>query len=216
MHRVMRVPIPNHHPDIIVTRPCRLLCTTACHVYVRIRTFIAGACSAPPPIYPHPCRPAAVHVRFNVLQYITRFWTVCTYRGRGAGVVGTGTGVGGVARYCDGVVEAVLVHDPVGLVAVGGAALVEDERLAHADAAGPGGGVDGLVPAGGLPEPGGGGAVGARARRVLLVLVAEQVPVVLRAGADPAPLCTRVFMAMADPSISSTSIHEYCATRLMI
>ena len=85
------------------------------------------------------------------------------------------------------------MHDPIGLVAVWGTALVVHERLAHADASGAGGGVDGLVPAGGLPEPGGGGAVGARPRRVFLVLVAEQVPVVLRACADPAALCMHAF-----------------------
>ncbi|BAT03551.1 Os08g0116100, partial [Oryza sativa Japonica Group] len=83
-----------------------------------------------------------------------------------------GGGVGG------GVVEAVLVHDPVGLLAVGGAALVEDERLAHANAVD--GVVDGLVAAGGLPEPGRRRPVRPRPRRVLLVLVAEEVPVVLR------------------------------------
>jgi hypothetical protein len=87
-----------------------------------------------------------------------------------------GGGIGGR------VVEAVLVHDPVGLLAVRGAALVEDKGLAHADALD--GVVDGLVAAGGLPEPRRRGAVRPRPRRVLLVLVAEEVPVVLRPGAD--------------------------------
>ena len=100
--------------------------------------------------------------------------------GPGGGVV---AGVGVERRL-----EAVLVHDPVGLLAVRGAALVEDERLAHADAAGAGR-IDGLVAARGLPEPGGGGAVRARPRRVLLVLVAEEVPVVLGARTDAALLC---------------------------
>ena len=89
-----------------------------------------------------------------------------------------------------GGLEAVLVHDPVGLLAVRGAALVEDERLAHADALD--GVVDGLVAAGGLPEAGRRGAVRARPRRVLLVLVAEEVPVVLRPGPDLTFLCTRI------------------------
>ena len=99
---------------------------------------------------------------------------------------------GGVVAGDDGcrVVEAVLVHDPVGLLAVRGAALVEDERLAHADALD--GVVDGLVAAGGLPEAGRRGAVRARPRRVLLVLVAEEVPVVLRPGPDLTFLCTRI------------------------
>jgi hypothetical protein len=74
------------------------------------------------------------------------------------------------------VVEAELVHDPVGFEAVGGAALVEDERLAHADERLQLG-VDGLVAPRGLPEAFRGGAVGAVARRVLLVLAAEEVVV---------------------------------------
>nr|ACN32055.1 unknown [Zea mays] len=113
---------------------------------------------------------------------------------RRRGVVGRMFGGGeqqvvrGAGAGVDGRLEAVLVHDPVGLLPVRGAALVEDERLAHADAAGARRGVDGLVAAGGLPEPGGGGAVGARPRRVLLVLVAEEVPVVLGARTDAALL----------------------------
>ena len=116
---------------------------------------------------------------------------LCTYCGgrrrRGVvGVAGGGGGVGGVVKL-----EAVLVHDPVGLLAVRGAALVEDERLAHADALD--GVVDGLVAAGGLPEADRRGAVRARPRRVLLVLVAEEVPVVLRPGPDLTFLCTRIY-----------------------
>jgi hypothetical protein len=89
------------------------------------------------------------------------------------------------------------VHDPVGLLAVGRAALVEDEGLAHADALD--GVVDGLVAAGGLPEARRRGAVRARPRRVLLVLVAEEVPVVLRPGPDLTFLCSK------NVSISSIS-----------
>jgi hypothetical protein len=69
------------------------------------------------------------------------------------------------------------VHDPVCPLAVGGAAPVEDERLPHPDEAVLG--ADGLVPASRLPEAGGGRPVGAGARRVLLVLVAEEVPLIL-------------------------------------
>lgn len=77
--------------------------------------------------------------------------------------------------------ESVLVHDPVRLPAVGCSAPVEDERLPHADddGPGPGGGrrrQHRLVPAGGLPEAGGRGAVGPRPAGVLAVLVAEEVP----------------------------------------
>jgi hypothetical protein len=86
-----------------------------------------------------------------------------------------------------GGLEAVLVHDPVGLLAVGRAAAVEDERLPHPDEAVLG--VDGLVPPRGLPEAGGGRPVGAGAGRVLLVLVAEEVPLVLLLHSDLALLC---------------------------
>jgi hypothetical protein len=51
--------------------------------------------------------------------------------------------------------EAVLMDDPVGLPAVGCAALVEDERLPHADHTPVRSRRQhGLVTAGGLPEPG--------------------------------------------------------------
>jgi hypothetical protein len=48
-------------------------------------------------------------------------------------------------------VEAELVHDPAGLDAVGGAALVEDERLPHADDGAGGRAAHLAVLAGGLP-----------------------------------------------------------------
>jgi hypothetical protein len=74
--------------------------------------------------------------------------------------------------------EAELVHDPSGLLPARRAAAVEDERLLHAheDAAAP---EDLLVLAGGLPVAGLRGAVGPRARRVLAILVAEEVPLLL-------------------------------------
>jgi len=79
-----------------------------------------------------------------------------------------------------GILHAELVHDPAGLDAVGGAAAVEDEGLAHADdgAAGGLGVVDDAVLAGGLPVAGLGGAIGAQPRRVLAVAEAEEVPLV--------------------------------------
>ena len=70
--------------------------------------------------------------------------------------------------------EAVLVHDPVGALAAGGAAAVEDERLAEAVDAGVAG--DAAVLAGGLPVARRGGAVGALPRRVLAVAQVEEVP----------------------------------------
>ena len=70
------------------------------------------------------------------------------------------------------------MHHPWRLAAVRRAARVEDERLLHADehavAA-----EDLLVLARRLPVPAGGGAVGTHPRRVLAVLVAEEVPLLL-------------------------------------
>jgi hypothetical protein len=75
--------------------------------------------------------------------------------------------------------EAVLVHDPAGLGALGWAALVEDERLLDANALAGGVVVDGLVGAGGLPVPGPRRPVRADAVRVLAVTRAEEVPLAI-------------------------------------
>ena len=83
--------------------------------------------------------------------------------------------------------KAVFVHDPVGLVAVGSPALVIHQGLPHANQAVLC--IDGLVPPRRLPEPGARRPVGAGARRVLLVLVAEEVPVVLLLHTDLALVC---------------------------
>jgi hypothetical protein len=71
--------------------------------------------------------------------------------------------------------EPKLVHDPPRLLPARGPAAVEHERLLHADedAAAP---EDLLVLAGGLPVAALRGAVRARARGVLSILVAEEVP----------------------------------------
>jgi hypothetical protein len=97
------------------------------------------------------------------------------------------------------------VHDPVGLVAVGRAAPVEDERLPHADEAALG--VDGLVATRRLPESGGGRPVCAGARRVLLVLVAEEVPLVLLLRPDLALLCMPIPKCMCLFSSSYVCIY---------
>jgi hypothetical protein len=74
----------------------------------------------------------------------------------------------------DVLAEAVLVHDPVGALAAGGATAVEDERLAEAvDAAVAG---NAAVLARGLPVPRGRGAVGAGTVGVLAVAGAEEEP----------------------------------------
>jgi len=84
-------------------------------------------------------------------------------------------GIGGGGRR-----EAELVHHPVGLGALAGAAAVVHEGLLEADGlAGVGGGVDGAVDAGGLPEPGAGDPVGPDAVPVLPPSQAEEVPFLL-------------------------------------
>ena len=77
--------------------------------------------------------------------------------------------------------ESVLVHYPVGALALGRASGVEDERLLHPDDPGPMAHLP--VLAGGLPVPPGCGAVGAGAVGVLAVEAAEEVPLGV-AGAE--------------------------------
>ena len=76
--------------------------------------------------------------------------------------------------------EAVLVHDPAGLLALGRPPRVEDERLLGTDerlaVALP---EDVLVLARGLPVPGLRGPVRPQPRRVLVVLLVEEVPLFL-------------------------------------
>jgi hypothetical protein len=72
------------------------------------------------------------------------------------------------------------VHHPVGLGALAGAAAVVHEGLLEPDGlAGAGGGVDGAVDAGRLPEPGAGDPVGPDAVPVLPPSQAEEVPFLL-------------------------------------
>ena len=85
-------------------------------------------------------------------------------------------GAVGVAGVPVGGGEAVFVHDPVGLDALGRAALVEDEGLLDADALAGGAAADGLVRAGGLPVAGTRGAVRPDTVGVLTVPRREEVP----------------------------------------
>ena len=80
------------------------------------------------------------------------------------------------------------MHDPVSLLPVGGSSFVEHKRLPHSDEIVLV--VDGLVPPGRLPEPHKRRPISPRARRVLLVLVAEEVPLGLLLIPYPTPLCT--------------------------
>ena len=100
--------------------------------------------------------------------------------------------------------QPVLVHDPVGLPAVGRPPRVEDERLPHADEPAALLAVaHRLVPPGRLPEPRQRRPVRARPRRVLAVLVAEEVPVTLLLVTNLAVLFTS----------SHTELDVYIAVR---
>nr|ACN30958.1 unknown [Zea mays] len=87
-----------------------------------------------------------------------------------------------LARRAVDVGEAVLVHDPVGLLALGRLAGVEDERLLDGQRLGR---AHGLVSAGGLPVPSPGGAVGPGPVRVLAVPRGEEVPLLLAVQRHP-------------------------------
>lgn len=84
--------------------------------------------------------------------------------------------------------EAILVHNPIGLLAMRSTARVENERLSHTDLIGTGE-VDGLVPPGCLPEPGCGRPICSSSGRIFLVLMAKEVPLILRRGSDLAFVC---------------------------
>lgn len=82
------------------------------------------------------------------------------------------------------------MHDPIGFLAMRCTAFVEDQGLPHSDPLAVA--VYDLVPAGGLPESCGRGAVGPGSGGVLLVFVAEEVPVVLWGGSYLALLCKKL------------------------
>ena len=75
--------------------------------------------------------------------------------------------------------KAVLVHDPLGLLAAGGSAFVEDEGFLHPQEGPTWRTVNLLVFAGGFPVAGSGGSVGPQSGRVLPVPEAEEVPLSL-------------------------------------
>lgn len=112
--------------------------------------------------------------------------------------------------------ESVLVHDPVGFLAVGGPAFVEDQSLTHTDEAKLV--VDGLVPSGGLPEAGHGCPVGSCSRWVLLVLVAKKVPFCLFFLSDSASFCfhqppqTKLRLVLYDKHQRASSTQVYVHT----
>lgn len=80
--------------------------------------------------------------------------------------------------------KPILMHDPIGFLATGGSSLVEDKGLPHAHKFGLV--IHRLVPSCKTCH---GGSVRLRTgRRVLLVLVAEEVPIALLPVPNPTPL----------------------------
>lgn len=75
--------------------------------------------------------------------------------------------------------EAVFVDDPIRFPSIGSSASVKDEGLPHPDDRPVVSREYGLVPACGLPEPVSCGSVSSCPRRILLVLVTEEVPLLL-------------------------------------
>lgn len=73
--------------------------------------------------------------------------------------------------------KPVLVHDPVRFLAIGCPSFVEDEGFPHADELCPV--VHRLISSRRLPKPRHRRPVGPRPRRVLLIFVAEEIPLVL-------------------------------------
>ena len=107
-------------------------------------------------------------------------WTTYSFLHAWGGVVGGGRR------------EPELVHHPVGLGALAGAAAVVDEGLLEPNGlagASTGGGVDRPVDARGLPEPGAGDSVGTDAVPVLPPPQTEEVPLFL--ATNRARLCRK-------------------------
>jgi len=72
------------------------------------------------------------------------------------------------------------MHDPVRFLAMWGSSFVENQSLSHANPLSVA--VYDFVTASGLPESRSSGAIGASSCGVLLVFVAEEVPIILRSG----------------------------------
>lgn len=83
--------------------------------------------------------------------------------------------------------KSVFMHDPVTLLSIGSPAFVENKSFPHSDQLGLI--VHRFVPPRRLPKPGHGSSVGPRPRRILLILVAEEIPLILLLIPDPASIC---------------------------
>lgn len=85
------------------------------------------------------------------------------------------------------VIESIFMHDPVGLLAMGSTAFVEHKGLPHADP--PAVAAYHLITASGLPESSRSCTIGTCSCRVLLVLMAKEVPIILWCGSYFTLLC---------------------------
>ena len=86
-----------------------------------------------------------------------------------------------------GIIESILMHNPIRLETMRSSSFVEDQCLPHSYPLTVA--VYHLVPTRCLPKPGHRSSVGPRPRGVLLVLVAKEVPLVLWCASYLASLC---------------------------
>lgn len=78
------------------------------------------------------------------------------------------------------VIKSIFMHDPIGLLAMGSSAFVEHKSLPHTDP--PAVTAYHLITASGLPESGRSCTVCSCSGGVLLVLMAEEIPIILWCG----------------------------------
>ena len=86
-----------------------------------------------------------------------------------------------------GLIKSVLMHNPVRFLAMRGSAFIEHQSLPHSNPLGAA--VYHFIPAGGLPKPSRGGPISSGSGGIFLVLVAEEVPIILRGGSYSTLLC---------------------------
>lgn len=101
------------------------------------------------------------------------------------------------------ILEAILMHDPVCLLAMRSTSNVKHQGLPHPYPAGSAEVVNGLVPPRGLPKPHPCSPVRPCPRRVLLVLMAEEIPLVLATRPDSTFICPHQFI------ISLASLYKH-------
>ena len=90
--------------------------------------------------------------------------------------------------------KPILMHYPVTFLAIWCASLVEDKGFPHANQLGLI--IHCLVSASRFPKPRHCSSVSPRPRRILLILVAEEIPLILLLISDPASLCSLPFRSL--------------------